>query len=145
MALRHRLVFACIVIVLSLLARSGRRGRLRKTETGVGNLDGQPSQRASLRASQPYHFGLIGGRRGKEMTRAWPVRELPPGDRAKRPITYIKNRLFDHWQRQWHRLWAETARHPGNQVQTDLSRPRGAKSHDLDRNEWRGPMAQRAS
>jgi len=39
----------------------------------------------------------IVGTTGKEMTGPGRWRELPPGEtRAKRPLTYIKNRWFDH-------------------------------------------------
>ena len=112
---------------------------LTKTEKGVEvTVDGQPFTTYIFNAGfKPIMWPVIGPT-GKEMTRAWPLRE---GDSTeKTDHVHQKSFWFDHGNVNGVDFWAETSKNQGKQVHKELVRADGGKVGTLvAKTDWNGP------
>src|SRR5881628_3102728 len=102
---------ASAVIFASVATARGDVG-MKKTDAGVEvTLDSQPFATYIFNSGfKPVIWPVIGPT-GKEMTRAWPLRELPPGDKSEATDhVHQKSFWFDHGNVNGIDFWAETAR-----------------------------------
>src|SRR5262245_38033797 len=116
----------CVVLILfgrhSALAEVG----VKKSDTGVEvSIDGKPFTTYIFNSGYKPILWPILGPTGKEMTRAWPLRE---GDKTeKTDHVHQKSMWFDHGDINGIDFWAETAKVQGKQVQTELVKAEGGK------------------
>jgi len=112
---------------------------VKKTEKGVEvTLDGQPFTTYIFDSGfKPILWPVIGPT-GKEMTRAWPLRE---GDSTeKTDHVHQKSFWFDHGDVNGVDFWAETSKSQGKQVHKELVRADGGKVGTLVvKTDWNGP------
>jgi hypothetical protein len=131
--------FACVALGLFSCAPARAEVGLKKTDAGVEvSLDGKPFTTYIFNAGFKPILWPIVGPTGKEMTRAWPLRE---GDATeKTDHVHQKSMWFDHGDVNGIDFWAETAKVQGKQVQTELVKAEGGKVGTIvTKNEWRGP------
>jgi methane monooxygenase PmoA-like len=136
----------CIVAVLVLVGPARADVGVKKTDSGVEvTLDGQPFATYVFNSGfKPIIWPIIGPT-GKEMTRAWPLRELPPGDKSE-AVDHVhqKSFWFDHGNVNGIDFWAETSRQQGKQKQTELIKAEGGKVGTVvTKNDWVGPDGMR--
>jgi Methane oxygenase PmoA len=115
---------------------------VKKTEQGVEvTVDGQPFTTYLFNAGfKPILWPVIGPT-GKEMTRAWPMRTLPPGDKSEATDhVHQKSFWFDHGDVNGVDFWAETSKVQGKQVHKELVTAAGGKTGTVvTKNDWVGP------
>jgi hypothetical protein len=112
---------------------------LKQTEKGVEvTLDGKPFTTYIFNSGfKPILWPVIGPT-GKEMTRAWPLREGNPDEKTDH--VHQKSFWFDHGNVNGVDFWAETAKVQGKQVHTELVKAEGGKIGTLvTKTEWTGP------
>lgn len=131
------------VVVAALLVSPARADvAVKKSNTGIEvTIDGQPFATYIFDSGfKPIIWPIIGPT-GKEMTRAWPMRELPPGDKSEATDhVHQKSFWFDHGNVNGIDFWAETARQQGKQKQTELVKSEGGKFGTIvTKNDWLGP------
>jgi len=139
-SLAASLLVAALVLVLTPSTRADVG--VKKTDSSVEvTLDGQPFATYIFNSGfKPIIWPVIGPT-GKEMTRAWPMRQLPPGDKSE-AVDHVhqKSFWFDHGNVNGIDFWAETARQQGKQIQTDLVKAEGGKIGTIvTKNDWVGP------
>src|SRR5262245_63198435 len=132
----------CAIVSLAFSLPSRADVGVKKTDKGVEvTLDGQPFATYIFNSGfKPIIWPIIGPT-GKEMTRAWPMRQLPEGDKSE-AVDHVhqKSFWFDHGNVNGVDFWAETSKSQGKQVQTELVKAEGGKIGTLvTRNEWVGP------
>jgi hypothetical protein len=127
------------VIALVVAAPAWAEVGVKKTEKGVEvTLDGQPFTTYIFNSGfKPILWPVIGPT-GKEMTRAWPLRE---GDSTeKMDHVHQKSFWFDHGNVNGIDFWAETSKMQGKQVHKELVKAEGGKTGMLvTKNDWVGP------
>jgi len=131
---------AALVLGLSVAARA--EVSVKKSDANVEvTLDGQPFATYIFDAGFKPIIWPIVGPTGKEMTRAWPMRQLPPGDKSEATDhVHQKSFWFDHGNVNGIDFWAETAKQQGKQKQTALVKAEGGKVGTIvTKNDWRGP------
>jgi len=137
----RRALLPCLLVGLALFvaAPAGAEVGLTKTEKGVEvTVDGQPFTTYIFNAGfKPIMWPVIGPT-GKEMTRAWPLRE---GDSTeKTDHVHQKSFWFDHGNVNGVDFWAETSKSQGKQVHKELVRADGGKVGTLvAKTDWNGP------
>jgi hypothetical protein len=135
-------IASCLVLGLVLAAPARADVGVKKTDNGVEvTLDGQPFATYIFNSGFKPIIWPIVGPTGKEMTRAWPMRQLPPGDKSE-AVDHVhqKSFWFDHGNVNDIDFWAETARQQGKQLQTDLVKAEGGKTGTIiTKNVWNGP------
>jgi hypothetical protein len=132
----------CGIVSLTTSLPSRADVGVRKTAEAVEvTLDGQPFATYVFNSGfKPIIWPIIGPT-GKEMTRAWPLRQLPPGDKSE-AVDHVhqKSFWFDHGDVNGVDFWAETARVQGKQKQTELVKAEGGKVGTIvTKNDWVGP------
>lgn len=131
-----------LVVALFVAAPAWADVGVKKTEQGVEvTLDGQPFTTYIFNSGfKPILWPVIGPT-GKEMTRAWPLRELPPGDKSEATDhVHQKSFWFDHGNVNGIDFWAETSKVQGKQVHKELVRADGGKTGTVvTKNDWVGP------
>jgi len=154
----------CLVLFFSGALPIRAEVGVKRTDSSVEvTLDGQPFATYIFDAGfKPIIWPIIGPT-GKEMTRAWPMRPLPPGDKSEATDhVHQKSFWFDHGDVDGVDFWAETAADPnsdrvkredeaakaagkdppqrlwqGKQVQTKLVRVQGGKVGEIvTTNDW---------
>jgi Methane oxygenase PmoA len=132
----------CASLVLVSLSSASADVGVKKTEGGVEvTLDGQPFAKYIANSGFKPILWPIFGPTGKEMTRAWPLRQLPPGDKSEATDhVHQKSFWFDHGNVNGVDFWAETSKEQGKQVQTELVKAEGGKVATIvTKNNWNGP------
>jgi Family of unknown function (DUF6807) len=132
----------CAILSLAFSLPSRADVGVKKTAESVEvTLDGQPFATYVFNSGfKPIIWPIIGPT-GKEMTRAWPLRQLPPGDKSE-AVDHVhqKSFWFDHGDVNGVDFWAETARVQGKQKQTELVKAEGGKVGTIvTKNDWVGP------
>src|SRR5947208_2578368 len=142
--LRLVVAFFCAGIIGFACSSARADAGVKKTDKGVEvTLDGQPFATYIFNSGfKPVIWPIIGPT-GKEMTRAWPLRELPPDDKSEaKDHVHQKSFWFDHGNVNGIDFWAETSKIQGKQVQTELVKAEGGKVGTIvTKNDWRGPDA----
>src|SRR5688572_2380576 len=128
------LLVAALAVAIPAWAEVG----LKKTEKGVEvTLDGKPFTTYIFNSGYKPVLWPVIGPTGKEMTRAWPLRE---GDSTeKTDHVHQKSFWFDHGNVNGVDFWAETSKNQGKQVHKELVRADGGKIGTLvTKNDWNG-------
>jgi len=140
----RRVIALVVCLVAAFWAPLPARAEVgvKKTDSSVEmTLDGKPFATYIFNAGfKPIIWPIIGPT-GKEMTRAWPMRPLPPGDKSE-AVDHVhqKSFWFDHGDVNGIDFWAETARQQGKQLQFDLVKAEGGKTGTIvTKNIWIGP------
>ena len=123
------------VVCLPVRAEVG----VKQTDTGVEvMLDGKPFTTYLFNSGYKPILWPVIGPTGKEMTRAWPMREGNPDEKTDH--VHQKSFWFDHGNVNGVDFWAETAKIQGKQVHTELVKAEGGKIGTIvTKNEWVGP------
>src|SRR5262245_19009859 len=134
------LLIAVVALALTPAARADVG--VKKSDGSVEvTLDGQPFATYVFNSGfKPIIWPVI-GHTGKEMTRDWQLRKLPPGDKSE-AVDHVhqKSFWFDHGNVNGIDFWAETARQQGKQVQTELMKATAGKVGTIvTKNDWVGP------
>src|SRR5688572_17406319 len=112
---------------------------VKKTDAGVEvAIDGKPFTTYLFKSgAKPILWPVIGPT-GKEMTRAWPMREGNPDEKTDH--VHQKSFWFDHGNVNGVDFWAETAKVQGKQIHTALVKAEGGKIGTLvTKTDWVGP------
>lgn len=112
---------------------------LKQTDKGVEvTLGGKPFTTYIFNSGfKPILWPVIGPT-GKEMTRAWPMREGNPDEKTDH--VHQKSFWFDHGNVNGVDFWAETAKVQGKQVHTEVVKAESGKIGTLvTKTEWVGP------
>jgi hypothetical protein len=139
---RMRRVFACSLPIVFLLLYSApvvAEVELKQTDKGVEvTLGGKPFTTYIFNSGfKPILWPVIGPT-GKEMTRAWPMREGNPDEKTDH--VHQKSFWFDHGNVNGVDFWAETAKVQGKQVHTEVVKAESGKIGTLvTKTEWVGP------
>jgi hypothetical protein len=140
--MRRVLSTLLFVVALIIAVPAWAEVGVKKTEKGVEvTLDGQPFTMYIFNSGfKPILWPVIGPT-GKEMTRAWPLRELPSGDKSEATDhVHQKSFWFDHGNVNGIDFWAETSKNQGKQLHTELVKAEGGKTGTLvTKNDWVGP------
>jgi hypothetical protein len=126
-----------LILVSGAIARA--EVGLKKSDTSVEvTLDGKPFTTYIFNSGfKPILWPVIGPT-GKEMTRAWPMREGNPDEKTDH--VHQKSFWFDHGNVNGVDFWAETAKIQGKQVHTELVKAEGGKIGTVvTKTEWVGP------
>ncbi len=110
-----------------------------KTDSGVNvKVGGQPFTTYVFQSKvKPILWPVIGPT-GKEMTRAWPMREGNPDEKIDHP--HQRSFWFTHGEVNGIDFWAETAKVQGRIEHKELVKAEGGKPGTIvTRNEWVGP------
>ena len=112
---------------------------LKQSDTGVEvTLDGKPFTTYIFNSGYKPILWPVIGPTGKEMTRAWPMREGNPDEKTDH--VHQKSFWFDHGNVNGVDFWAETAKIQGKQVHSELIKAEGGKIGTLvTKTEWVGP------
>lgn len=113
--------------------------QVKRVEGGVEvTLDGQPFTTYVFKSNvKPILWPVIGPT-GKEMTRAWPMREGNPDEKKDHP--HQRSFWFDHGNVNGIDFWAETARVQGKIEHKELVKAEGGKVGTIvTKNDWLGP------
>lgn len=127
------------VLVLVMCASAVAEVGVKKTDTGVEvTLNGQPFTTYIFNSGfKPILWPVIGPT-GKEMTRAWPLREGNKDEKTDH--VHQKSFWFDHGNVNGVDFWAETSKVQGKQIQTELVKAEGGKIGTIvTKNDWVGP------
>jgi hypothetical protein len=129
------LVGALFLLPLAAQAEVG----VKQTEKGVEvTLDGKPFTTYIFNSGYKPILWPVIGPTGKEMTRAWPMREGNPDEKTDH--VHQKSFWFDHGNVNGVDFWAETAKIQGKQVHTDVVKAEGGKIGTVvTKTEWVGP------
>ena len=134
-----------LFIAISLLAfglsipASAQDIVVEKTESGVAVMVGdQPFTNYVFQSKvKPILWPIIGPT-GKEMTRAWPMREGNPDEKTDHP--HQRSFWFTHGEVNGIDFWAETAKVQGKIEHKELVKAEGGKTGTIiTRNDWIGP------
>ena len=115
---------------------------VKKTDTGVEvALDGKPFATYVFKSGvKPILWPVIGPT-GKEMTRAWPMREGNPDEKTDHP--HQRSFWFTHGNVNGVDFWAETAKVQGKIEHKELVKAEGGRVATIvTRNDWIGPDGQ---
>jgi len=139
--MRRSLVCLLLLLSASVIWRTPARAEVgvKKTDTTVEvTIDGKPFTTYIYNSGfKPILWPVIGPT-GKEMTRAWPMREGNPDEKTDH--VHQKSFWFDHGNVNGVDFWAETAKVQGKQVQTELVKAEGGKIGTIvTKNDWVGP------
>jgi len=110
-----------------------------KTDSGVNvKVGDQPFTTYVFQSKvKPILWPIIGPS-GKEMTRAWPMREGNPDEKTDHP--HQRSFWFTHGEVNGIDFWAETAKVQGKIEHKELVKAEGGKTGTIvTRNEWTGP------
>lgn len=124
---------------LTSLAATRAEVTLKKTDTGVEvAIDGKPFTTYLFRSgAKPILWPVIGPT-GKEMTRAWPMREGNPDEKTDH--VHQRSFWFTHGNVNGVDFWAETAKVQGRIEHKELVKAEGGKIGTLvTKNDWIGP------
>ena len=140
----RRVMSALVLFALAVVVAGPVRAEvgMKKTDTAVEvTLDGKPFTTYIFNSGYKPILWPVIGPTGKEMTRAWPLRELPPGDKSEATDhVHQKSFWFDHGNVNGIDFWAETSKNQGKQVQKELVKVEGGQTGLLEtRNDWNGP------
>lgn len=132
-------VFAAIVSTLLFAISVRGEVTVKKTDGGVEvSIDGKPFTTYLFRSGvKPILWPVIGPT-GKEMTRAWPMREGNPEEKTDHP--HQRSFWFTHGNVNGVDFWAETAKVQGKTEHKELVKAEGGKVGTIvTRNDWIGP------
>jgi hypothetical protein len=126
----------CVVLLLACALPAFAEVGMKKTDTGVEvTLDGKPFTTYIFNSGfKPILWPVIGPT-GKEMTRAWPMREGNPDEKTDH--VHQKSFWFDHGNVNGVDFWAETAKVQGKQVHTELVK--AEVDTIVTKTDWVGP------
>lgn len=133
---------ACVLTLAAILVmNSNARAEVgvKKTDTGVEvTIDGKPFTTYIFNSGfKPILWPVIGPT-GKEMTRAWPMREGNPDEKTDH--VHQKSFWFDHGNVNGIDFWAETAKVQGKQIHKELVKAEGGKTGTVvTKTDWVGP------
>ena len=110
-----------------------------KTDAGVNvKVGDQPFSTYVFQSKVKPILWPIVGPTGKEMTRAWPMREGNPDEKTDHP--HQRSFWFTHGEVNGIDFWSETAKVQGRIEHKELVKAEGGKTGTLvTRNEWVGP------
>lgn len=133
--------FPLVCIGFALIAFQTARAEVgvKPNDKGVEvTLDGQPFATYIFDSGfKPIIWPVIGPT-GKEMTRAWPMRNDDPTEKTDH--VHQKSMWFDHGNVNGIDFWAETAKQQGKQVHKELLKAEGGKIGTVvARTDWNGP------
>jgi hypothetical protein len=131
--------FAGVVAAAFVSASAAADVGVKPNDKGVEvTLDGQPFATYIFNTGfKPVIWPVIGPT-GKEMTRAWPLREGNPDEKTDH--VHQKSFWFDHGNVNGVDFWAETSRQQGKQVHKELLKAEGGKVGTIAaRTDWNGP------
>jgi hypothetical protein len=138
-----RPIFACVALPLVAVGfdwpLAAAEIVVEKTDTGVVVKAGdQPFTTYVFQSKvKPILWPIIGPT-GKEMTRAWPMREGNPDEKTDHP--HQRSFWFTHGEVNGIDFWAETAKVQGRIEQKELVKAEGGKVGTIvSRNDWVGP------
>ena len=134
---RLAVLFAIAATLLPLVAQA--EVTLKKTDAGVEvTLDGKPFTTYLFKSGvKPILWPVIGPT-GKEMTRAWPMREGNPDEKTDH--VHQRSFWFTHGNVSGVDFWAETAKVQGRIEHQELVKAEGGKIGTIvTRNDWMGP------
>lgn len=125
-----------VLLALTLTPPAQAEVGIKETDKGVEvTLDGKPFTTYIFNSGHKPILWPIIGPTGKEMTRAWPMREGNPDEKTDH--VHQKSFWFDHGNVNGVDFWAETAKIQGKQVHTKLVKA------DVDtivtKTDWVGP------
>lgn len=127
-------------ILLVAVAAQAEQVDVKKVDGGVEvTLDGKPFTTYLFQSGvKPILWPVIGPT-GKEMTRAWPMREGNPDEKTDH--VHQRSFWFTHGEVNGFDFWAETAKEKqGRQVHKELVKAESGKSGlVVTRNDWVGP------
>jgi len=136
--MRRFLVCLPLLTALSAILQTPARAEVGMKETDKGievTLDGKPFTTYIFNAGfKPILWPVIGPT-GKEMTRAWPMREGNPDEKTDH--VHQKSFWFDHGNVNGIDFWAETAKVQGKQVHTELVK--AEVDTIVTKTDWVGP------
>src|SRR4249919_881688 len=134
----------CAAVGLLLASTAVAEVGLKQTEKGVEvTLDGQPFATYIFDSGfKPIIWPIIGPT-GKEMTRAWPLRPLPPGDKSEATDhVHQKSFWFDHGDVDGIDFWAETAADPNSERVKREDEAAKATGKSSPQRLWQGKQVQ---
>lgn len=137
--MRLSLVLAFLSVVVLLAAPARGEVALKETSTGVEvTLDGQPFTTYVFKSgAKPILWPVIGPT-GKEMTRAWPMREGNPDEKTDH--VHQRSFWFTHGAVNGVDFWAETARVQGKIEHREVAKAESGKVGVLaTRSDWLAP------
>lgn len=133
-------VILCMTALLVAAAARAEQVDVKKIDGGVEvTLDGKPFTTYLFQSGvKPILWPVIGPT-GKEMTRAWPMREGNPDEKTDH--VHQRSFWFTHGEVNGVDFWAETAKEKqGRQVHKELVKAEGGKTGlVVTRNDWVGP------
>jgi hypothetical protein len=140
LAMRTPLAVAALLVSLGPAAfASAADIVVEKTDAGVAvKVGDQPFANYIFQSQvKPILWPIIGPT-GKEMTRAWPMREGNPDEKTDHP--HQRSFWFTHGEVNGIDFWAETAKAQGRIEHRELVKAEGGKIGTIvTRNEWVGP------
>lgn len=125
-----------VLVALALTQPACAEVGMKETDKGVEvTLDGKPFTTYIFNSGfKPILWPIIGPT-GKEMTRAWPMREGNPDEKTDH--VHQKSFWFDHGNVNGVDFWAETAKVQGKQVHTELVK--AEVDTIVTKTDWVGP------
>jgi hypothetical protein len=125
-----------VLVALVLMPQAQAEVGMKETDKGIEvTLDGKPFTTYIFNSGfKPILWPIIGPT-GKEMTRAWPMREGNPDEKTDH--VHQKSFWFDHGNVNGVDFWAETAKIQGKQVHTELVK--AEVDTIVTKTDWVGP------
>lgn len=125
-----------VLVALALMPPVRAEVGMKETDKGIEvTLDGKPFTTYIFNSGfKPILWPIIGPT-GKEMTRAWPMREGNPDEKTDH--VHQKSFWFDHGNVNGVDFWAETAKIQGKQVHTELVK--AEVDTIVTKTDWVGP------
>ena len=134
---RLAMLLATAVVLVPLGASA--EVTLKKTDAGIEvAIDGKPFTTYLFKSGVKPILWPVLGPTGKEMTRAWPMREGNPDEKTDHP--HQRSFWFTHGNVNGVDFWAETAKVQGTTEHKELVKSEGGKVGTIvTRNDWIGP------